>query len=177
MLRKLTLYGGALVVLVLVMACSGDGFVHSPSSNAPGSVASPPSYIGTYKISYNGAGGSCGASAFPTALTITAATAGTDVNGQAVTLLTGSLVGGLLDGVPFANTVRAQALYSSYPAAYVQNSTSLITINAFSGYAPESSSLQAFFLLGNFPNGNGGAALQTSTCNEGADSTTITQSS
>ncbi len=159
------------------MACSGDGFVHSPSSSAPGSIASPPSFIGTYAISYNGAAGSCGTGAFPTALTITGATAGTDVNGQAVTLLTGNLVGGLLDGVPFANTVRAQPLRSSYPAAYVQNSTSLITINAFSGNVPESSSLQAFFLIANFPNGSGGVALQTSTCNEGADSATISESS
>lgn len=152
-------------------ACSGggSGFVHVAPSSAPG-AGSPSNYIGTFPLTYSGTVGSCGSSALPTALNITATTQGTNVAGQAVTLLTGNVVGGLFDGVPFANTAPAAPYeQTSYPTAYVLNSTGIFTINVFSGYAPEANTVQEFFLVVSFSNG-GAVEVQTSTCNEGADS-------
>ncbi len=80
---------------------------------------------------------------FPTALNITATTQGTSSDGQAVTLLTGNLVGGLLAGVPFANTIPPGPSDQSYdPTAYVLNSNGTFQINVFNGYAPVEDSQQ-----------------------------------
>lgn len=166
-MRNLIRYSGTLVALVLVIACSSSGgFVNLRSSGALGG-ANPSTYIGTFSLTYTGTVGSCGASALPTALNITATAPGTSSDGQAVTLLTGNVVGGLLDGVPFANMIPpGPTVQSPYPTAYVQNSNGVFQINVFSGYAPLEHSLKDLYLVVAF-GGIGSANVETSTCEEG----------
>lgn len=177
-MRNLVRYSGALIALASLIACSGSGVLEWKAPSAPGAAAPPPNYIGTFPLTYSLSAGSCGGSSvFPTALTITATTQGTSDDGQAVTLLTGNLVGGLFDGVPLANTSPpGPSEQSHYPTAYVINSTGAIQINVFNGYAPLADSQQDLYMVVAFGK-IGSANVQTSKCEEGAMQAFIHQQS
>ncbi len=112
-------YCAILLAVASVAACSGaTGSVNPNGSGAPG-AGTPPSYIGTFPITYTSAAGTCGTSVLPTALKITGTTPGSGSGGP-TTLLSGTIVGG---GPAFAGSNLQWSgttnVSAQYPSAYV----------------------------------------------------------
>lgn len=157
----------AFVTLASLVACADGNSLVRPGPSSPPRAGAPSGYIGTFPLTYTGPVGSCGSSALPTALNVTGTAQGMSNDGVPVTLLTGNIVGGLFDGVPFANSIPAGAsVQSDTPTAYVVNASGAFQINAFKGYAPLSQSIGDVYMVVAF-SGIGSANIETSTCEEG----------
>jgi len=166
---------GALTMALMIGGCSGAAAPIVSAASPRGATASR--YIGTFPITYSGTGGTCTASVLPTQLQITAVASGQDDTGEAITLLSGLIIGGTFSGTPLSNVGGFDNAATNLPSAYVVNSSGLLVINAFFGLAQLAGSVNALTAQwGNWrppASPNGFVDVQTPTCNEGEDFATI----